>query len=748
MLDPRRQIFAIVCVTVAVSTIASVPTVAGQGSGAGWLAGHVVDPEDRPLSRAQITIVETGRSTLANGDGAFEMGDLRSGVYTVEATLMGYAPVHRSIEVRAGSRTEADFILHVTPLSLAGVQVTGTALGSDPRAVTQATTQVSGRMLERELSATVAQTLARQPGIRARYNGPAASVPIMRGLTGDRILVLQDGQRSSDLAGSAIDHTVTIDPLAAQRIEVVRGPATLLYGNNALGGVVNVISADIPTNVPAGVEGVAAMQGESAFPGAGGSVRVGVPVAERVGLTLRAGLKRSDDVRIGDDGDLGDRLANTDSRNWTASVGVGRIGSRSAVGGAVRAYGFVYGLPIPPGTEAVRVRGDRQEVQVKTRWDLDSRLLPSLRLAVSAQQYDHDELDPSDAVQMSFGLRTQTADVLLRQGALGPVAGGTWGFSGLFKQYENTGPAALTPGADSRGFGVFAVQEVTLLPGLATLQFGARYDHYGISSKTSAKFGPAVDRIFRSFSGSSSVRFAPSDVVSFSASVSRSFRAPTVEELFSGALHAGTGAVEYGTPTLAAERGIGVEALARVQNTRWSGQFVAYRNRISNYVHLVAEPDTVVGGEPIAVFRYAQKDATIEGVESRLEYAIRQDLAVGFTGDALRGMHLDGTRLSFMPAPRIGGSLRWDDGTFSFGADLLREMRQDRVGAADEAPTPAHVLLRIHSGLRIQRGATTHSLTLRVENLADEVYREATSRIKDFAPGPGRNVAAAYRVWF
>jgi iron complex outermembrane receptor protein len=143
-----------------------------------------------------------------------------------------------------------DVRMVATPLTLGGIEVTASGTGRAPAAVVQATAQLSGRALERELSGTLAQTLKYQPGIAVRSNGPAAAMPVMRGLTGDRVLVLQDGQRASDLAGSASDHGVTIDPLAAQRVEVVRGPATLLYGNNALGGVVNVISGDVSGGMP------------------------------------------------------------------------------------------------------------------------------------------------------------------------------------------------------------------------------------------------------------------------------------------------------------------------------------------------------------------------------------------------------------------------------------------------------------------------------------------------------------------
>ncbi|MDQ3521234.1 MAG: TonB-dependent receptor, partial [Gemmatimonadota bacterium] len=534
-----------------------------QTQSAPSLAGRVSDTNGRPLPQAQVTLTRIGRNVLTDATGRFVFRNVPVGIHRVQATFMGYAPASQEVSVGAAESTQANFTLRATPLSLDEIQVTGTPAASDAQAVTQATTQLSGKALERNLGGTLAQTLALQPGIRVRYNGPAASTPIMRGLTGDRILILQDGQRSSDLAGSAVDHAVTIDPLTAQRIEVVRGPATLLYGNNALGGVVNVISGDIPTNVPHRLEGMAATQTESAFPGAGGSLRLNAPLADRWAVTLRAGGRSAGDVRIGADPVLGARLANTDTHSGSGSVGVGYIGERVTSGGSLKTYQFAYGLPVPPGSDAVRLRGNRYEGTARTQVELGSALFPSLRADATVQDYSHDELDSAGKVQMSFGLRTETLNLLVRQGAVGPFTEGAWGVSGLFKQYGNTGPAALTPAADSRAWGAFGFQELALSNRGPALQLGGRFDQYGIASRDSPKFGPGVDRMFRSLSGSLGLRLPVTEAISGSVSLARSFRAPTVEELFSGALHAGTGAVEYGTPTLAAERGTGVEGVLR-----------------------------------------------------------------------------------------------------------------------------------------------------------------------------------------
>jgi iron complex outermembrane receptor protein len=466
-------------------------------------------------------------------------------------------------------------------------------------------------------------------------------------------------------------------------------------------------------------------------------------------VTARAGGKQTGDVRIGDDPVLGNRLENTGSRNLNGAAGIGYIGDRAVAGGAFRVYDFRYGLPAPPGADPVDIRGRRYELSGRAELTLASPLFPSLRVEGTAQGYVHDEIDaPSDAVQQSFALKTQTVNLLLRQGAHGLPTTGAWGVSGLFKDYTATGEAALTPAALSRSVGLFGFQELTLVEGGPTLQLGGRYDVYRIESKTSAKFGAGQGNDYRAFSGSLGFSIPLAEGISLGGSLARSFRAPTVEELFSGAYHAGTGTVELGDPTLRAERGRGMEAVLRVRNGSVNGQVAAYRNMIDNFVYMAALGDTLIGGAEVQAIGYTQQRATLAGVEGSLEWAVRRQLVVALMGDMIRATLRDGTPVSFIPPTRLGGEIRWDNGTFSLGGNVHHEFRQDRVGAADERPTDAHTVVRLTAGVRKTAGGVTHSLAVRGENLANELHREATSRIKDFAPNPGRNISVVYRVYF
>lgn len=712
------------------------------------VVGEVRNGRGEAVAGAQVVVGGTGRSAVTDGEGRFVVRGVRAGAYRLHVASIGHAPAVVEVVVPGDAAGRVEVVLEETPLSLPGVQVTATPGGGDVRAVAQATTQLAGVELERRLAATLAQTLERQPGIAVRYAGPAAAAPVIRGLTGDRILVLQDGQRSGDLSGSAVDHAVTVDPLAAGRIEVVRGPAALLYGNNALGGVVNVVSEDIPSSVPARVYGEAGGQAESAYAGGGASARVVVPLGGGWAVSARGGARVTGDVRIAGDPALGDRLENSGLRSRHVVVGVARQGVGVRAGGALRAYGFRYGLPARPGTDPLYWEGRRLEATARAELDLPSRAFPAVRLDATAQDYEHDERPLAGGAGNRFELTTRTLGALLEQAPRGALGRGAWGASALHKRYTGTGATSLTPPADSRAVGLFGFQELRVAGGRAALQLGARVDRYAVESHAAAKFGPGRERVFGALSGSVGLVVPLGGRATASLTAARAFRAPTVEELFSSSLHAGTGAVEFGNPELEAERGLGVDAVLRVHSPRASGQLAAYHNRIAGYVYPAVLGDTVVDGHALPVVSYLQRDATLRGLEGSFEVVIAGGLVAGVGGDVIRADRDGGGTIPFLPPARGFATLRWDDGARLLGGGVRHAAARTRISEGDETPTGGYTLVDLEAGIRFRSGGALHSLVIRAENAGDALYRDATSRIKDFAPNPGRNVALLYRVRF
>ena len=741
-------VFAVVITTLANTAVAQTT-----------VRGTVRDSSGVPLASAQVIIAALNRNTTTNDSGRFRITGVPAGTYHIVSLRLGFAPGHADARVPAsGPDVEVNITMGaVHAVILSGVQVTATPTGTDIRDVAQSTTEISGAQLSRGLAPSVAQSLSREPGISVRGNGPAAA-PVIRGLSGERVLVLQDGERTGDLSATSPDHAVSIDPLTAQRIEVVRGPASLLYGNNALGGVVNVISNDLPTTIPSNVDGFIAGQTESATPGAGGALGLTVPLSSSVALVGRVQTRNNSDLRMGG----GETLVNTFNKVTSGLAGIG-LASGSVNGGVlIRGYRFNYGLPSAEN-EGTHIEGDRFESSGRFESSAPFGPFSSIRLGGTGQWYGHDEIEGSGEIGTSFELRTQTVDLLGRTQA-GKVSGAV-GLSGLFRQYEATGEEALTPAARSNGGGAFVYQEIPIGSvdeadaRVPRFQIGARYDAYRINSETGdPKFGAGRSLSFNNLSGSVGLSVPVGTVATVALSGARAFRAPTVEELFSNAFHAAVGTFDIGNPDLKVETNQGIDGIVRVYAHRLTLQFSGYASRVNNFIAVNIVGDTTIdtedGTQTVPVNRFRQGDATLSGFEGRADFELFERFVVGFGGDYVRGTFSDDTPLPFMPPARLLGSARFDDGRWSFEGEVRHGFAQDRVPAPATEDDPAGVateaydLVNLSAGYTFTAGGRVNSITLRADNLLDEKYRDATSRIKHFAFNGGRNLSLGLRVLF
>ncbi|HEX6251540.1 MAG TPA: TonB-dependent receptor [Gemmatimonadaceae bacterium] len=749
-----------IILSAAISVLAAIASPAEAHSQAvpGQVSGSVRDSAGAPVPHAQVAIIGLDRVTTSDAAGRFRFESVPPGRYELYTTIIGFAPVRTAVTVPPAEGTDVVVVMRPSAVRLAAVQVTATRFAADPLDVTQSTVELSGQALNRSLGSSVAQTLSAEPGLSMRYNGPAANMPVVRGLTGDRVLVLQNGERVGDLAAPTPDHALTVDPLTATSIEVVRGPAALLYGSNALGGVVNVITRDIPSSIPNHVEGQVAAQGESVNPGGGISAAFTAPLGRAIAITGGASRRQVSDVRTGG----GAELLNSFARQTGGQAGLGFVGDRFNGGAAYQITQMRYGLPADPrDPEFLTIDGRRQQVSARGDMRFDGTRIPIVRIDATGQWYEHDEIEPDGEIGTHFDLKTQTFSATARTLFGSPGAIGT---SGFFRQYSAEGEEALTPPANSRSLGVYAFQDFTLGRGDSEraphLHVGARYDASSIESEEGdERFGDPVKRTFGTFSGSVGFVFPLSSVISFNANVARAFRSPTVEELFSNGVHAATGTFDVGDPQLKAETNTGGELVLRARSSRTNAQLAAFYNQIDDYITVNIVGDTLLLGEDelltqMPLNRYAQRDASLRGIEGHLEGEVVKGLVLGVMGDAVRGQLRGGTPLPFMPAARVGALARWQRGQLSLETDYRHGFAQTRVPppATEDDPsavaTDAYDLVNVSLGYNLVGAGLYHTITLRVDNVFDERYRDATSRIKQFAFNPGRNFALVYKVLF
>ncbi|MBA2669161.1 MAG: TonB-dependent receptor [Gemmatimonadetes bacterium] len=721
--------------------------------GTGRILGMVVDAQSgTPLSATQVRLVELGRADLSHRGGEFHFERINPGTYTISAQRLGYAPGEATVRVLAGETARVTLSLNPSAIELEALVVTGTGRARRIDETYRPTSVVDGAALRRQLGSSVAATIDREPGIAQRYNGPAAAQPVIRGLSGDRVLVLEDGNRTGDIASTASDHAVTIDPLTAERIEVVRGPAGLLYGSNALGGVINVIREDVPRTLPERLTGSASAQAESVNQGLTAGASVIAPIgamAARAELSLR----RAGETRT----PLGP-LPSTEMEGYNAGAGASWVHHHGFMGAAVRDYGMTYGVPgtflgetIPGAHEGgVSIDLRRSTARIDAAWLHDSGLFRSVEATGNYVRFEQTEFEPGGFVGTRFGQLTGTANVLARHehqngGLRMEGAIGAWMMG---RDFSVGGGATGSHPATQVAIAGFIYEEFGWGP--LGVEVGGRYDWTTIDPEiregTSA--ADVRKRDFGAVSGSVAATYEVQPGVRVGGSVARAFRTPTIEELFSAGPHLADFSFNVGNPNLGSEFGLGTDLFVRVSRATVRFDASIFRNSIRNYIYYepTGELDPRLNRFP--VYRAAADDAVLIGAEGRAQWELYRGFVLDGGASYVRGHRTDGDEP--LPAiPPLTGSLegRWEGVRYSLGLGWRGAAEQSRV-AFPERPTSGYSLFNASAGLRWTAWARMHTLTLGVDNLTDVAWRDHLSRIKDVAPQPGRNVQLLYRVNF
>lgn len=708
-----------------------------------------------PVAGATIRIDELKRQATTAADGTFRFDGVEPGTYHLSVQSQGFSSRRTEVTV---TTTATTIDLTVDPELHFEEVISVAAEARSQFEAFQPTSVLAGQALTQELEMSLGATLEHQPGVASRSFGPAPARPVIRGLDGDRVLILQDGQRLGDLSSQSGDHGVSINPAAAQRIEVVRGPATLLYGANAIGGLVNVITDEIPTEPMEGVSGNFTGDLGTAAAEAAGAADIHAGNG-RFALHAGGGGRRSGDVST-PEGDVD----NSQSRNGFGNIGLGWTGERAYVGGN---YGYddtKYGIPVveegmlqlTPRRHALTLRGGAQPL---------TGAFDAFRVTLGHRRYQHDELE-GDEIGTAFKNNTTELEVMGSHRALGRLKGSLGGWV-LDRAFDARGEEALSPAVDQRGFAAFLYEEVTWPH--VTFQFGTRLDH--------AAFSPVDERgrDFTNVSGSLGLLFRPAaadDRITLAASLARASRNPALEELYFFGVHHGNFALEVGNPSLESEHALGFDLSLRWRSSRASGEVTYFRNDINDFIfrnlidldEFERREDELIdrfgGREPaghehgsgededLAIVEFVGSDAVLRGIEAHADVQVTSRITAEAGVDYIRGtLKATDDPLPRMPPFRVRGGLRYRQNAFQAGGEVVRVAEQDRVFGA-ETPTDAYGLLKLFASYSFQTGGATSTITARVDNATNELYRNHLSLIKDLVPEMGRNFKLTYNVRF
>jgi iron complex outermembrane recepter protein len=765
---PMRQHALWRAVVVAGAVLAGtihVPAHAQPPRAPGAIAGTVTDSATGlPVVGAEVRLVEQHRVDRTHEDGGFEFRDLSPGNYMLSVRRLGYRESRHAVAVTSGGTAQARVVMRAAAVELSPTLVTGSLSERPGEEVLSPTSVLSGAALDRKLDATLAQSLLSTPGVSVTSISPSTSRPIIRGLGGDRIVVLEDGQRPGDLSAMSGDHAVTIDPLNASRIEVVRGPMSLLYGSSALGGVVNVVREEIPTSRPDRLHASLNLQGATV--NSSGSVG-GFALHHLGDLAVRAeGSIRSAGNTQTPEGEL----VNTGVAESNVAIGAALTGTGGHVGTSFRRYENEYGIPggfVGGHASGVDISMRRNTFRTEGDLHLEGGPFSSLTATGVYTDYHHTEFEPSGSIGTLFGQEFITGELTARHNAVGPVALGALGLRAQYRDIT-TGGSLQTPSTWDVSLAAFLVEEVATGP--FRWQAGVRYDwaKYTPREATFIDVGgvrvPVRERTFGSLSGSAGFLYEVSSGVRLGASVNRAYRTPDFNELYSNGPHLAANSFNVGDPNLKEETGIGLDAFVRVTRGRMNAEVAGFTNRLANFIFESSRGRAEIGtqgGRPR--FQYTNEAARFTGAEGRLEWSLSQQLvfeatasyvAARFTSerDSIPVISAEDTMFvaaskypPFIPPLNGQVGLRLDRTRWFVSLGGRYASRQDRLGDF-EAPTSGYLVPNGSAGIRLVRGSQLHTLTLRIDNAFDRTFRDHLSRIKAIMPEPGRNVSLLYRL--
>jgi iron complex outermembrane receptor protein len=718
------------------------------------LSGRVTDTTGAPLAQVQVTILEANRSTVTDAEGHYALEQLPTGTFSVAFRTIGFRPEVRRVTL-ASEPVTLDLAMKATVVELTELQVTASPLATSTLESPQPTTVLGGEELSRAQAASLGETLNSVPGVHSLSTGAGIGKPVIRGLTSNRVLVLDDGQRMETQQWGD-EHSPNIETANAERVEVIRGPASVLYGSDALGGVINVLQPDLPDAIgrSAIIRGTASAAYSSNNREPDGSVMV---EGASNGFAFRAeGSGRSaGDVR-------------------TPTYQLWNSGLRQGGGSGTLAYQGAWGT----------LRGTYSQRNEKLfLTDEDSTATPTQRMVTNRASLDltlpfhtsrleakagwersrRQEFEDSITSDVALGLlsKTWTGSVQYHHPDLGKVYG-IVGVSGLRTTFDKFGEETLIPNNRVWTSGVYAFEQADI--GRWHLSAGARYDYRHLDVDQDDELGVAAQtRTYNSLSGNVGVLYRLTEPVALVLNVGRGFRAPNSFELFANGVHEGTVAFERGDPALRNETSVNTDLALRLEASNITAEIGGFANYIHNFIFSIPTGETDPGSA-FEIFDFTQGNARLAGFEGSVQYHPVPYLHLQLGADYTNGQNTSANEpLPTIPPFRATYTVRFEPqgrGMFqspylSFGGEC--NTKQTRLNPAEaeffaEAfegtgfQSEGYTLANAGAGFTLNAGANPMRLDFSVHNLFNKSYADFLSRIKTNAPLPGMGRTFIARV--
>jgi iron complex outermembrane receptor protein len=719
------------------------------------VSGTVSDTAGAPLAGARVTLTELARTVTTGPEGHFRFPSVPGGTYHLSIAAIGFAPQVQRITV-ADSELTVSIRLRPSVVELTELQVTASPSATTLLDSPQPVSAISGEQLLERQAPTLGETVEKLPGVRNLSTGPGVGKPVIRGLTSNRVLVVVDGQRLETQQWGD-EHGPNVETEDAERIEVIRGPASVLYGSDALGGVVNVVQKDLPDAIgrPGFVRGRITTAystnnerplGSVNLQGAEGAVGF------RASLTGRS----SEDIRTPDG-----PLFNSGGR---ALGGSGAVGYRGSWGSAALTYSH--------RDEKLEIHEDPAEEPGATPLQriAEDRAKASVTLPVGAARLEGDlafernrrrEFEEARTADVALGLLSTayTANLHYHHAAFGRWAG-VFGASGLINSFEKFGAETLIPNSRASAVGVYGFEQGEY--GRWNVSVGARFDYRVLDVDADDELGVVEQRrTYASLSGNLGVLYHLNETAALVLNAGRGFRAPSSFELFANGVHEGTVAFERGDSTLRNERSLNTDLAFRVQTSRVRAELGVFANFIQDFIYArpTAETDPTSGFQ---IFDVTQGDARLLGFEGAVQYHPTAFLHLDGSADYTHGQNTaSDTPLPAIPPFRATYTIRLEgerlgrlgEPYISLGGET--NARQSRLDPSEAAffgqsgyQTAGYTLVNLGAGFGLPVAGQTLQLDLQLRNAFDRRYTSFLSRYKTYALDPGRNLTVRLTTEF
>jgi len=721
------------------------------------LRGEIRDATtDEPVTFAYVHLEEINRTTTADRDGLFRFQNVPAGTYVISVHRIGYNTFSRQIEYDG---TDTDLlVIQMQPQNISGdeVTITGSQGQTGGARLEHASTKIIGEELRRNLGTTLSETLTGQAGFSERSSGPAPGRPVIRGLGDERVLILRDGERTGDVSAQSADHGVSIDPMGAEEIEIARGPAALAYGANAIGGVINVVKNQIPNTVPNQFTGSASLNGKSVNTEASAAADLVIPW-NNWAATLDLNGRTGQDFSTPDA-----TIENSYLRNTHNTAGLSYVGDNGYIGGSFSTYLSDYGIPPDPNgghPSGVDIEMRKYQADIRGERVLDHTFFKNIEARYSFVNYNHMEIESDGSLGTEFGKLTTNVSINSNTNGWGIFDDGSVGLWGEMQDYAVQG--TQTPDSDQYSAAAFIIQEGDA--GDLHFEVGARLEAVQSrpnEERVSSRIGQIENRSFIGLASSASLIYGLSDQLFAGTTVMHSFRAPTLDELYSEGPHLAAYSFEIGNPQLDPERGLGTELFIRYRTGRINAELAGYRNKFQNYLYPRDTGEQSVSDPALNNYQFVGAEAEFYGFELSADFQLhprinvggnlshtRADRVVSEEEQSVTGFTDDTRPLPMIPPVQGSVFLKYNRGSFTATTRMVMTGEQTRL-AEFETKTGGYSLLNASLQYRIDQSKLLHTITLSGKNLLNTTYRNHLSRIKDVFPEPGRSVSILYRIYF